>query len=71
MMKAPFCISVDNKWDRHISLPYRTNITLPDGRIIDKQAPCVEVDLDDIGKALQFYKERNQDKVNSILSKYF
>lgn len=70
MTKAQFCITVDTQGDRYISLPYRTKVHLPD-RNIEKQSPCVEVELSDLAEVVECYRQWNQQQVNQILSKYF
>lgn len=56
MTTAKFCITVDTQGDRYISLPYKTDVHLPD-RDIDKQAPCVEVELSDLDKVIEHYRQ--------------
>lgn len=70
MMKAPFCISVDNKWDRHISLPWREP-NLPDWLTVEHFNPSVDVSLFDLSQVVEQFKEHNQKEVNRILSLYY
>lgn len=67
MIKANYCISIDNKKDYHISLPWRIP-NLPNGLLVDMYVPSVEVPISELTEVLEAFKAWNQAKVNSILS---
>ncbi len=70
MMKAQFCISVDNKWDRHISIPGREP-NLPDWLTVEHFNQSVYVSLYDLSQIVEHFKEHNQKEVNRLLSLYY
>ncbi len=55
MMKAQFCISVDNKWDRHISIPGREP-NLPDWLTVEHFNQSVYVSLYDLSQIVEHFK---------------
>ena len=69
MIKANYCISIDNKKDYHISLPWRIP-NLPNGLLVDMYVPSVEVPVRELIEVVDAHKENNQKLVNDILSKY-
>lgn len=70
MIKSNFCISVDNRWDRHISLPWREP-NLPDWLQVAHYNPSVLVTIADLWEVLTNHLEWNQKRVNEILKDYY
>ena len=70
MMTIPLSITIDNEWDYHGAVPYRIPL-LPQGKTVDMTVPYVIVTIAHLHEVLEAHKEKNQKKVNAILSQYF
>lgn len=70
MIKANYCISIDNNGDRHISLPWRIP-NLPNWLTVDSYAPSVEIPVFELSIVVNAHRENNKELVNKILSKYY
>lgn len=70
MVNAKFCISIDDKGDRHVSVPWK-EAQLPHWLLVEKFNPYVTMPISILTVVIDAYKMGNQKLINEILSKYY